>query len=186
LSYLGHALAENRNGLIAAAMVTHGDGYAERDAALLMLAEKQKGRARRITRLLSFFVVAATTLVTGTVAIMTHNWSNRSSESAPAATPAPAAAAGPKDVYIDPTKYPAAAGHAADAQAAGHPEVLTVDRGGAADRRAQATAGQATEAGKDRDEYPPAVTAAGGKVANRKTIPSSDNRGAGASVLGSR
>ena len=37
LSYLGHALVENRNGLIAAAMVTHADGYAERDAALLML-----------------------------------------------------------------------------------------------------------------------------------------------------
>jgi len=49
LSYLGHALVENRNGLIAAAMVTHADGYAERDAALLMLAEKQDGRSRRIT-----------------------------------------------------------------------------------------------------------------------------------------
>jgi transposase len=49
LSYLGHALVENRNGLIAAAMVTHSDGYAERDAALLMLAEKQQGRSRRIT-----------------------------------------------------------------------------------------------------------------------------------------
>jgi hypothetical protein len=47
--YLGHAPIENRNGLIAAAMVTHADGYAERDAALLMLAEKQRGRARRIT-----------------------------------------------------------------------------------------------------------------------------------------
>ena len=49
LSYLGHALVENRNGLIAAAMVTHADGYAERDAALLMLAEKQHGHSRRIT-----------------------------------------------------------------------------------------------------------------------------------------
>ena len=49
LSYLGHALVENRNGLIAAAMVTHADGCAERDAALLMLQNKQQGRARRIT-----------------------------------------------------------------------------------------------------------------------------------------
>jgi len=49
LSYLGHALVENRNGLIAAAMVTHADGYAERDAALLMLEQKQAGRSRRIT-----------------------------------------------------------------------------------------------------------------------------------------
>jgi IS5 family transposase len=40
---------ENRNGLIAAAMVTHADGYAERDAALLMLGQKQKNRSRRIT-----------------------------------------------------------------------------------------------------------------------------------------
>jgi len=49
LSYLGHALVENRNGLTAAAMVTHADGLAERDAALLMLHEKQQGRSRRIT-----------------------------------------------------------------------------------------------------------------------------------------
>ena len=49
LSYLGHALVENRNGLIAAAMVTHADGTAERDAALLMLHEKQRGRSHRIT-----------------------------------------------------------------------------------------------------------------------------------------
>jgi hypothetical protein len=40
---------ENRNGLIAAAMVTHADGYAERDAALLMLAQKQEGCSRRIS-----------------------------------------------------------------------------------------------------------------------------------------
>src|SRR5271168_3079880 len=49
MSYLGHALVENRNGLIAAAMVTHADGFAERDAALLMLHEQQKHRSRRIT-----------------------------------------------------------------------------------------------------------------------------------------
>jgi hypothetical protein len=36
-------------GLIAAAMVTHADGFAERDAALLMLHEKQQGRSPRIT-----------------------------------------------------------------------------------------------------------------------------------------
>jgi hypothetical protein len=30
-------------------MVTHADGYAERDAALLMLHEQQKHRSRRIT-----------------------------------------------------------------------------------------------------------------------------------------
>jgi hypothetical protein len=35
LSYPGHTLVENRNGLIAAAMVTHVDGYAERDVAFV-------------------------------------------------------------------------------------------------------------------------------------------------------
>jgi hypothetical protein len=49
LAYLGHTLVENRNGLIAAAMVTQADGYAEREAALLMLQDKRKGRRRRIT-----------------------------------------------------------------------------------------------------------------------------------------
>ena len=47
LAYLSHALMENRNGLIAAAMVTQADGYAEREAALRMLADKQQGRAER-------------------------------------------------------------------------------------------------------------------------------------------
>ena len=49
LSYLGHALVENRNGLIAAAMATQADGHAERDAALLMLQQRQKRRSQRIT-----------------------------------------------------------------------------------------------------------------------------------------
>ncbi len=49
LSYLGHVLVENRNGLIAAAMATTADGYAERDAALLMLDQRQKRRSQRVT-----------------------------------------------------------------------------------------------------------------------------------------
>ncbi len=49
LAYLGHALVENRNGLIAAAAVTQADGHGERKAALDMLEKKQKGCKRRIT-----------------------------------------------------------------------------------------------------------------------------------------
>src|SRR5246127_3499708 len=49
LSYLGHTLVENRNGLIAAAMTTQADGRAERDAALLMLHEWTRGRRGSIT-----------------------------------------------------------------------------------------------------------------------------------------
>jgi hypothetical protein len=39
---------ENRNGLIAAAMVTDADVHVERDAALLLRYQKQKSRSRRI------------------------------------------------------------------------------------------------------------------------------------------
>jgi transposase len=49
LAYLGHALVENRNGLIAAAAVTQADGHGERKAALEMLEKKQTDRKRRIT-----------------------------------------------------------------------------------------------------------------------------------------
>jgi IS5 family transposase len=49
LSYLGHVLVENRNDLIAAAMTTQADGWAERDAALLLLAEQRKKSGCRMT-----------------------------------------------------------------------------------------------------------------------------------------
>ena len=47
LSYLGHVLMENRNGLLVQTMLTQADGTAERDAALLM-ASKIPG-TRRLT-----------------------------------------------------------------------------------------------------------------------------------------
>ena len=47
LAYLGHVLLENRNGLIVDAMLTHADGTAERDAALLMLHRQWRKRQRR-------------------------------------------------------------------------------------------------------------------------------------------
>jgi transposase len=50
LSYLGHTLVENRNGLIAGAMATLADGYAERDAALLLVDDAiRQGSKNRIT-----------------------------------------------------------------------------------------------------------------------------------------
>jgi transposase len=42
LAYLGHLLIENRHGLIADAMATQADGFAERDAGLLMLHAQWK------------------------------------------------------------------------------------------------------------------------------------------------
>jgi len=49
LSYLGHTLVENRSGLIVGTYLTEADGYAERDAALLMAYEKRKQTRKRIT-----------------------------------------------------------------------------------------------------------------------------------------
>jgi transposase len=47
LCYIGHALMENRNGLAVDVAVTQASGFAEREAALLML-DRRRGR-RRIT-----------------------------------------------------------------------------------------------------------------------------------------
>jgi transposase len=49
LSYLGHTLVENRSGLIVGTYLTQADGHAERDAALLMLWDKRKRTAKRLT-----------------------------------------------------------------------------------------------------------------------------------------
>jgi len=49
LSYMGHAVMENRHGLAVAGMVTHANGTAERRAAEIMLKAKSKAAGRRIT-----------------------------------------------------------------------------------------------------------------------------------------
>jgi transposase len=48
LCYMGHALMENRNGLVVEACLTHADGQAERNAALVMV-EPRADRPVRIT-----------------------------------------------------------------------------------------------------------------------------------------
>lgn len=47
LAYLGHALIENRHGLVVEAMATEADGTAERDAAMLMLRDHAHDDRRR-------------------------------------------------------------------------------------------------------------------------------------------
>jgi transposase len=49
LSYLGHVLIENRNGMIVDALLTQADGTAEREAAMI-LAYRQQQRKRRRAR----------------------------------------------------------------------------------------------------------------------------------------
>ena len=42
LRFMGHTLSDNRHGLIASAMVTTADGYAEREAAKIMIADAKQ------------------------------------------------------------------------------------------------------------------------------------------------
>ena len=49
LAYLGHALAENRHGLIVEATLTEANGTAERDAAKDMITAHLPGSTRRVT-----------------------------------------------------------------------------------------------------------------------------------------
>jgi filamentous hemagglutinin len=86
------------------------------------------------------------------------------------------------EIVIDGNEYPEAAQHIDDAQAAGHPPVITIDRAGARDRRKESTGNTPTQPGKDRDEYPPAVAKEGGKGASVRHTEPKDNRGAGASM----
>jgi transposase len=49
LSYLGHTLVENHSGLIVGTYLTQADGYAERDAALLMIEKKRRKTKKRMS-----------------------------------------------------------------------------------------------------------------------------------------
>ncbi|MEI7348139.1 NucA/NucB deoxyribonuclease domain-containing protein [Dickeya chrysanthemi] len=88
----------------------------------------------------------------------------------------------PKVVIVDKAKYPESARHIEDAQQAGHPTVLTIDRGGASERRKESLKDTPTVPGLDRDEYPPAMFKEGGSGASVRLITPSDNRGAGACI----
>ncbi|WP_232616678.1 RHS repeat-associated core domain-containing protein [Leptospira weilii] len=85
-----------------------------------------------------------------------------------------------KEIKISKSKYPESAKHVEDAQKSGKPSTLTIDRGGAKDRRRESLKGVERQPGKDRDEYPPALFKEGGKGSSVRNIPSSDNRGSGA------
>lgn len=91
------------------------------------------------------------------------------------------AADGPSRVIkIPAAKYPESAAHIRDAQAAGHPDTLTIDRPGAPANRRASLEGVETKPGYDRDEYPPAMFKEGGAGSSVRHVPLSDNRGSGA------
>jgi hypothetical protein len=84
-----------------------------------------------------------------------------------------------RTVSISRAASPQAAQHIVDAQASGHPNVLTLDRPGTDARRRASLRGIPTQPRMDRDEYPPATFAEGGAGASVRHIPRSDNRSAG-------
>lgn len=87
-----------------------------------------------------------------------------------------------RTVIISRGMSPLAAEHISEAQLAGYPSTLTLDRAGTALRRSQSLAGIPTRPGMDRDEYPPATFLEGGAGASVRHIPLSDNRSAGAQI----
>ncbi|TRW22703.1 hypothetical protein FL857_11000 [Criibacterium bergeronii] len=86
------------------------------------------------------------------------------------------------EVEISRKKYPESAKHIEDAIVNGHPDVLTIDRGGAKSNRKASLKGIDKIPGKDLDEYPPAMFEEGGNGASVRPINPSDNRGAGATL----
>ncbi len=62
-------------------------------------------------------------------------------------------------IQISNARYPESAKHIQDAQAQGKPAILTIDRSGRNQRRADALRNTPVVPGRDRDEYPPTVTA---------------------------
>jgi hypothetical protein len=79
-------------------------------------------------------------------------------------------------------KHPETAAHITDAQAAGKPSILTIDRPGTAAQRQISLRGQPKVPNKDLDEYPPAMFKEGGSGASVRPISPRDNRGAGACI----
>lgn len=95
------------------------------------------------------------------------------------------------EIGISRTKSPETVRHFEDAIRAGYPAVLTLDRAGADQNRSQSLTGIAVQSGRQRDEYPPAVSAEGGvaeigptrgRRADVRLIPSADNSSSGASM----
>jgi Deoxyribonuclease NucA/NucB len=83
------------------------------------------------------------------------------------------------EIIIDRVKYPEAAQHIEDAQAAGYPKELTIDRKNTRSNRKESLKNYPTVPNQDRDEYPPAVFQEGGTGASVRLINPADNRGAG-------
>ncbi len=85
-------------------------------------------------------------------------------------------------ISIPQKRFPETAAHIKDAQAAGHPSVLTIERSGIERNRAAAQSGHTKVPGKQLDEYPPAMFREGGAGASIRAVSPRDNMGAGACI----
>ncbi|MBP1992559.1 hypothetical protein J2Z66_004168 [Paenibacillus eucommiae] len=79
-------------------------------------------------------------------------------------------------------KYPETAAHIQAAIAKGQSAICSIDRGGADKNREESLKGLPTKSGFDRDEWPMAMCAEGGKGADIAYVTPADNRGAGSWV----
>ncbi|EPN14170.1 NucA/NucB deoxyribonuclease domain-containing protein, partial [Pseudomonas syringae] len=96
--------------------------------------------------------------------------------------PGGANSAGAKEILISRGKYGEAADHISDAQKAGHPDILTIERLGAPGNRKESIGGLSKVPGKQLDEYPPAMFKEGGTGASVRPISPKDNMAAGACI----
>ena len=99
----------------------------------------------------------------------------------------PASRQGPVEVLLSRQRHPQTAAHISEALRLGQPSVLTLERAGAKGRRKDALRHLRKKwpeqvRGRDRDEYPPAMSSEGGANADVRYIRSGDNRRAGTTV----
>ncbi|GAA3405742.1 NucA/NucB deoxyribonuclease domain-containing protein [Paenibacillus hodogayensis] len=79
-------------------------------------------------------------------------------------------------------RFPETAAHIQSAIQKGHSSICTIDRKGAESNRRESLKGVPTKPNFDRDEFPMAMCAEGGKGADIAYVKPSDNRGAGSWV----
>ena len=85
-------------------------------------------------------------------------------------------------IILDSARYPQTAEHVRIAQNRGHPDILTLGRSGAEERRRVSLAEKPRRSIYDRDEYPCAMFAEGGEGADVAYIEGRDNRGSGSAL----
>lgn len=83
---------------------------------------------------------------------------------------------------VDAALHPSTAEHIRAAQNMGHPAIVTIDRGGAGQRRTESLQNTPVRGELDRDEYPMALFSQGGSGADVAYLEGGDNRGCGAYI----